>query len=108
MFSINENNKIKITKGDNAQMVVSVFDKYGNKRKLWSDDTITLTVRKGIRGNVVLEKNAIDGVIDFIPADTSALTSGLYFYDIQLITFGGKVYTIIPVSIFEIGEEITL
>lgn len=42
-----------------------------------------------------------------VPADTKSLTTGNYVYDIQLTTFGGNIYTIVPISNFEIGEEVT-
>ena len=108
MFIIDEKtNKIYLTKGDDAQLVVSLFDKDGKEREIWSDDVITLTVKK--RGSeAVIVKTAENGIINFIPADTKSLATGYYYYDLQLTTFGGKVYTLIPSTIFEIGEEITV
>ena len=108
MFTIGEKtNKIYLTKGDDAQLVVSLYDKDGNEREIWSDDVITLTVKK--RGKTAaITKTAENGIINFVPSDTKSLTTGLYYYDLQLTTFGGKVYTLIPSTIFEIGEEITV
>lgn len=107
MFNINKKtNKIFITKGDNAQLVVKLVDKEGNERQIFSDDVITISVRKKGQG-VVITKQATNGAIDFVPNDTKSLSTGQYYYDIQLTTFGGKVYTIVPTSIFEIGGEIT-
>lgn len=108
MLFINEKtNKIYITKGDDAQIVVELFDKDNKKREIFSDDTITLTVKK--RGSeAVIVKTAEGGCINFTPADTKSLAIGQYYYDLQLTTFGGKVYTLIPSTIFEIGEEITV
>lgn len=108
MFKINEKtNKIYLTKGDNAQLKVKVFDNAGKERQLFDDDTITLTVRKTADSAVALTKTANKGVIDFIPDDTNSLAVGTYIYDIQLTTFGGKIYTIVPIANFEIGQEIT-
>lgn len=107
MFSVDRLNKITITKGDNAQLVIELVDRYGKKREIYDDDTITLTVRKKAKSNALITKSAENGVIEFEPADTKTLAVGQYFYDIQLTTFGGKIYTVIPMSIFEIGEEIT-
>lgn len=108
MFIIDEKtNKIYLTKGDDAQLVVSLFDKDGKEREIWSDDVITLTVKK--RGSAAaITKTAENGIINFIPTDTKSLSTGYYYYDLQLTTFGGKVYTLIPSTIFEIGEEITV
>ncbi len=109
MFKINEKtNKIYLTKGDNASLKVKVYDNSGQERELFADDTITLTVRKTADSNTVsFTKTAVDGVIDFLPDDTKSLASGLYCYDIQLTTFGGKIYTIVPISPFEVGQEVT-
>lgn len=109
MFRIDEKtNKIYITKGDTAQLVVSLFDKDGNVREIYSDDTLVLTVRKRSSDNsTAISLVAENGVFNFIPATTKSLPTGYYYYDIELTTFGGNVYTIIPTTLFEIGEEIT-
>ncbi len=108
MFKINEKtNKIYLTKGDNAQLKVRVFDNTGREREIFDDDTITLTVRKTADSQVALSKTANKGVIELVPDDTNSLSVGTYIYDIQLTTFGGKIYTIVPVANFEIGQEIT-
>jgi hypothetical protein len=46
MFSIDRNNKISMTRGDNAEIEVRVFDKFGKEVLLFDDDEILLTVRK--------------------------------------------------------------
>ena len=109
MFRINKNtNKVFITKGDNAELVVRLVDINKKERQIFADDVIVLTVRKKIGDqSSVLTKTASNGVISFAPADTSSLSTGLYRYDIQLTTFDNKVYTIVADSIFEIGGEIT-
>lgn len=109
MFIIDQKtNKIFITKGDNAQIVVSLVDKDDNVREIYSDDVITMTVQKRGSDTPAIVKTAEGGVFNFIPADTKSLPTGYYYYDIQLTTFGGNVYTIIPTTLFEIGEEITV
>lgn len=107
MFAIDKLNKIYITKGDNAQMLIKLVDRYGKERQIFDDDTITLTVRKRIKGEAVITKTAVNNAFDFVPEDTKLLKAGQYYYDIQLTTFGGKIFTVVPLSIFEIGEEIT-
>ena len=101
-------NKITLTKGDNAEMVVNVFDAKGNERGVFADDTVIMTVKESINSrSAVLTKTAIDGIITFTPDDTVNLASGNYVYDVQLNTFTGKVYTIIPVSTFCLKDDIT-
>ena len=62
-------------------------------------------MRKNPNSDIALSKTAVKGVIDIVPADTKSLTTGNYVYDIQLTTFGGNIYTIVPISNFEIGED---
>lgn len=108
MFKINQKtNKISITKGDNASIKVKVYDSNGAEREIFEDDVITLTVKKTADSTTVLTKTADKGVINLVPTDTKSLASGTYVYDIQLTTFGGNIYTVIPISYFEIGQEVT-
>ncbi|KXB93796.1 hypothetical protein HMPREF3033_00223, partial [Veillonellaceae bacterium DNF00751] len=41
------------------------------------------------------------------PGDTKALEYWQYVYDVQLIKADGFVTTVIPPSVFEVGEEVT-
>ena len=108
MFKINQKtNKISITKGDNASIKVKVYDSNGVEREIFEDDVITLTVKKTADSTAVLTKTSDKGVINLVPTDTKSLASGTYVYDIQLTTFSGNIYTVIPISYFEIGQEVT-
>ena len=108
MFQINKKtNKILLTKGDNASFKVNIIEANGQIRQLFDDDTITLTVRKTADSDIAFTKTAENGVINIFPTDTKSLTAGTYVYDIQLTTFGGNIYTIIPISYFEIEQEVT-
>ena len=108
MFRINQKtHKISLTKGDNASFKVNIIEANGQIRQLFDDDIITLTVRKTANSDVAFTKTAENGVINLVPTDTKSLAAGTYVYDIQLTTFGGNVYTIIPISYFEIGQEVT-
>lgn len=108
MFQINKKtNKILLTKGDNASFKVNIIEANGQIRQLFDDDTITLTVRKTADSDIAFTKTAEKGVINIVPEDTKSLAAGTYVYDIQLTTFGGNIYTIIPISYFEIEQEVT-
>lgn len=109
MFYIDKTtHKIMITKGDNAEIIVKVKDVNGVDRGIYADDVLTLTVRKSINSpEVAISKTAVDGVFSLVPEDTKSLAVGSYVYDVQLNTFTGKVYTIIPKSSFVIKEEVT-
>lgn len=108
MFSIDTRNRIYLTKGDNAELTIEITDKDNNIRPNWEDDTIVLTVRKGInKGEAAITKTAVNGVFSFVPEDTNNLETGNYVYDIQLNTFTGKIYTVVLPSDFVIGEEVS-
>ena len=108
MFKINnKTNKITLTKGDNAELTVKIIDSNGNARGIYDDDVVVMTVRKHVNSDVAITKTAVKNTISFIPDDTKSLEAGQYRYDIQLTTFGGNIYTIIPDACFEIGVEVT-
>ena len=108
MFKIDKKtNKIFLTKGDNAELTIDVIDSDGNARGIYDDDVVVMTVRKHVNSDVAITKTAIKNTISFIPDDTKSLEAGQYRYDIQLTTFGGNIYTIIPDACFEIGVEVT-
>lgn len=46
MFVIERNNKIKLTIGDTATMLVQIFDLDNKEYEIQEDDEITLTVKK--------------------------------------------------------------
>ena len=105
MFQIKKMNKIYLTKGDSASFKVDVFTKNKTAYELTSSDVIRLCVRKNANDEVLIEKTAIDGVFTLEPADTNSLAVGTYIYDIELKN-GDVVNTIIPISFFEIGQEV--
>ena len=107
MYKIEEyTNKITLTKGDNADINISVYNNNDIKRE-YGDDTLTLTVKKLDADTKTFSVEGVDGVFSILPEHTKSLATGYYYYDVQLDTFTGKVYTIIPKSKFVIEEEIT-
>lgn len=106
MFSIDRNNKISMTRGDNAEIEVRVFDKFGKEVLLFDDDVIFLTVRKQDELYFKFQKTAVNGVISIVPEDTDNLDIGIYYYDVVLFRFNDKRYTIIPPSRFELREGV--
>lgn len=107
MFIIQKDKKIILTKGDTASIFIQVVDLEGKEYSIKSDDVITLTVRKTPSSNISIEKVAThDHYFVIEPADTNNLDTGLYVYDVQLVT-NDNVYTIVPMSYFEIRNEVT-
>ena len=47
MFKIDsKTNTIYLTKGDNAEIEVKIYDNSGKQRQIYADDRLTLTVKK--------------------------------------------------------------
>lgn len=109
MFIIQPDNRIQLTKGDTATMLVEAYDLDDNKYEFKTTDTITLKVKETQNSeSTTIEKKAnADNIIVFLPSDTSSLTPGLYVYDVQVLTEEGNVYTIVPLNFFEILSEIS-
>ena len=105
MFQIQKMNKIYLTKGDSTSFKVDVFTKDKTAYELTSLDVLRLCVRKNANSEALIEKTAVDGVFTLEPADTNSLAVGTYIYDIELKN-GDIVNTIIPISFFEIGQEV--
>lgn len=105
MFCITPTNKIILTKGDNAEIDVRVFNKEGNEVKILPSDVITLTIKKSAGSQTILSKQAELNSIFIYPEDMSSLEAGLYVYDVDFVRDNEK-QTIIPQSFFELREEI--
>lgn len=109
MFVIDKNNKIKLTVGDTATMLIQIFDLDNNEYQVQENDTITLTLKKTADSEIVLEKTATkDNYIIINSSDTSNLKAGLYVYDVQLKTQEGFTYTVIPTSFFQLTSEVSV
>ena len=109
MFKISKDNKILLTKGDNAEMEIYIVDDNDNEYKLDLLLQLTIPLKKSISARNYIFEKTYQGtnIINFIPADTKTLACGNYYYDIQLTTVTGEIYTIVPPSIFCICEEVT-
>lgn len=108
MFYIDKTtHKIILTKGDSAEIQVGIQDAFGNDRGVFADDVLTLTIRKSVNAPVSLAITAINGIFSLAPEHTKSLPVGKYVYDVELKSFTGGTYTIIPKSTFLLEEEIT-
>lgn len=110
MFVVDKYTKnILLTRGDSAELVVSLADSLGIPYEMGSDDTLVFSMVNEIGDKDVLLRKEIkdSNVFKFIPDDTNKLPFGKYFYDIQLTTADGEVYTVVPPSSFVVGEEVT-
>lgn len=111
---------IYLTRGDTAFLSIELFY-YGSdcekkKFELLDGDEIYLTVKNSFDVEEFLFQKKITyeevneiGEVSFkiVPSDTNNLQFKKYIYDVEIKTFDGDVYTIIPPSIFEIMPEVT-
>lgn len=104
---------IFMIRGDTEAVGVTLKDLEGNKIPLAAGDKVYLTVKRSSSTiDKVLQKVATEftngeALLTIFPNDTKLVEVGKYYYDIQLTKENGDIKTIIPKSLFEIGEEIT-
>lgn len=107
MVNVNNNN-IYITRGDSADIEISITESTGEEYTLQDGDTITFTVKKSTRAtDAVISKQITDWYVHLAPVDTANLDYGVYVYDCQLTTSDGRVCTFITPHIFKVLEEVT-
>ena len=106
-------NDIYMTRGDSETITISLTDTEGNPIPFSSGDTVYFTVKLNVNTtSKVLQKvitSFVDGkaVISLLPSDTSSLSYGMYYYDIQWNRSDGFIRTIITPSKFFIENEVT-
>lgn len=102
------NNNIYITRGDSADIQISITESTGEEYTLQDGDTVTFTVKKTVNDtDAVISKNITDGNLHLSPDDTAGLDYGAYVYDCQLTTSDGRVCTFITPHRFQVLEEVT-
>lgn len=108
-----EGNSIRLTRGDTAYLTVPIFIKVNGENTeeytMQPDDTLTLSVKKAVRDVEYCFQKVTTGTntIHILPQDTAELAFGKYKYDVQLVTAGGDVFTLIEVDNFELLQEVT-
>ena len=107
MFNI-DNCNVKITRGDTGVIAISLQNKDGSSYEMQPDDVLVMTVKTNtFNKDVLIQKQFADGQIKIDPADTDNLSYGTYYYDVQLTTAAGDVFTVITPHKFEIMPEVT-
>lgn len=97
MFEI-KNKIIKITKGDSAIINVDLKYSDGSEYTMSAGDTLTFTVKKSLSGSALLQVVSTTNVIELEPSQTKNLSVGGCYYDIQLDTSDGNVYTVVGID----------
>lgn len=105
MFCITPTNKIIITRGDNAEIDVRLYDKDGSEVEILPSDIITFTLKKDVDGSIIFNRVAYINSILIEPDDTKELDCGVYLYQVDLER-DNEIQTILPMNFFEIKEEL--
>lgn len=110
-------NRISLTRGDSAEIVLTIRNRLTETIFLpGPDDQITFTVKRKLSDEKpVIEKHLDSGILRrenncvliLIPEDTTQLLFGTYWYDVELVLDSGYTDTIIPPSPFIITGEVT-
>ena len=106
-----QKNKIYLTRGDSAFLTVNLNDESGSSYELSEGDKIYFRLKKSSSSdNLLLEKeiNPDTLTLELLPEDTAELSSGLYCYEVELVTAEDKHYTVIENSQFQIGAELEI
>ncbi len=119
MFTVS-NNKISITRGDSAYFEVEIkqlIQEELSDYMLHEGDTVKAQVRTEPNvGDLLIDASLDNGKLYFddgtiiwhiIPADTKNLDVGTYWYDVELDTADGDVFTFIKNTTFKVTDEVT-
>lgn len=110
-------NRISLTRGDSAEITLSIRDRVSGAIFVpGPDDQITFTVKRELSDEkpVIVKKldsgilrRENDCVLTLIPEDTAQLPFGTYRYDVELVLDSGYTDTVIPPSPIIIMGEVT-
>lgn len=105
MLYIDTDNNIKLTRGDSAILTLTVT-KDGTAYD-YSNDLTQFTVKRNtVTEEIIIQKTFTGNSIAITPNDTKNLYYSDLVYDVQLITPGGEVHTVIEPRNFEITQEV--
>jgi len=112
MLSVN-GDVITLTRGDSAALTVEIFteDESGNRTLRETDpgDTLRLSVKRHPEDPVfVFQKTVVgESTVTVDPIDTKYLPPMRYFYDVELCTPSGDVYTVVGPAPLILEEDVT-
>lgn len=109
MLSIDENKNVTLTRGDCANLIVVITDMDGETYVLREGDKLLFTVKSNCNTETILIQKDIssNSRISIVHDDTKNLPYASYYYDVQLTTSGGSVYTVLGPNRFNIVQEVT-
>lgn len=107
MLIIDEQMNISLTKGDDADMTVYPKNRDGSNYDCSGDQSMKFCVKEDYMDAPVIEISIPlnTQLLEILPAHTSSLDPGDYFYDVHLVTAAGKVCTFIANKSFTLLPE---
>lgn len=105
---------ISLTRGDSAYITVQIVQHDGSRYLIQGNDKVRIQVRsKPNTGKLLFEAkmyfNQDKDLVWYIkPEDTNNIPAGKYVYDAQVELANGDIFTFIPMSTFEVADEVTL
>ena len=107
MLEITATGKIILTKGDNAELDIRLFNQDGAEEEIKPTDVLTLTIcdiPAVHRYNFTNDAECVNSIF-LSPADTADLDVGMYNYQVDLER-DNEIQTVIPKNILELREEL--
>ena len=104
-----EDNTIRITRGDNLTVDVTLTDNDGYPYEPVEGDEVWFTVKKSAVAQEVLIHKQIDIAtleLELVETDTENLAFGEYKYEVECVLGTGEHYTVIKNAPFIITEEL--
>lgn len=102
------NNDIYMTRGDTAELKLSITDSTGAPYMVKPEDSILFTIKKSTDDkDVIIQKAVKEGKITIKPEETRTLPYGTYVYDVELRRADDFISTVITPHIFKLCEEVT-
>ena len=104
-----DDNTIRITRGDNLTVDVTLTDNDGYPYEPVEGDEVWFTVKKSAVAEDVLIRKQIDTQtlqLELVEGDTENLAFGNYKYEVECILVSGEHYTVIKNAPFIITEEL--
>lgn len=105
--------KISLTKGDSAYITINICKEDGSPYILQEGDEVSIQVRHKPNGGELLFNGVITDVSEdkFVwyirPEDTNDAEIKVYYWDAQIKTIEGDVYTFIPMTTLRLTDEVT-
>lgn len=99
---------IQLTRGDSAYFNLQITQNGGTNYKRQKGDKLVFTIKRSYNSEFsYVEKEIPNLALIIDPKDTESLDYGNYWYDIELTTSDGAVYTVVGPARFIVREEVT-